>query len=79
MEVFPATKRFLIILAFLILMSGLAHANWEKIGAYGDGSGTVYVDPDTIRRKENLVKMWLLYDFNTVRTVAGTSHLSAKN
>jgi hypothetical protein len=39
---------------------------------------TVYVDPDTIRRKGNLVKMWQLYDYKTVQTVAGDSLLSFK-
>jgi hypothetical protein len=38
----------------------------------------VYVDPDSIRRKENLVKMWQLYDYKTVQTVAGDSLLSIK-
>jgi len=39
----------------------------------------MYVDPDTIRRKGDLVKMWQLYDFKTVQTVAGDSYLSSKN
>jgi len=38
----------------------------------------VYVDPDSIRRKENLAKMWQLYDYKTVQTVAGDSLLSMK-
>ncbi len=36
---------------------------------------TVYVDPDTIRRKGDLVKMWALFDYKTKRTVVGDSIL----
>ena len=52
------------------------YAEWEL--ASGDDSAklTVYVDRDTILRKENLVKMWQLYDYKTVQTVAGDSLLS---
>jgi hypothetical protein len=38
---------------------------------------TMYVDPNTIRRKGDLVKMWHLYDFKTVQTVEGDSFLSS--
>jgi hypothetical protein len=41
---------------------------------------TVYVDPDTIRRKGDLVKMWLLLDYKTRQTtVAGVSYLSSRS
>jgi len=39
---------------------------------------TVYADPDTIRRKGDLVKMEVLFDFKTIQTKAGASYLSAK-
>jgi hypothetical protein len=39
---------------------------------------TVYVDPTTIRRNRNLVKMWQLYDYKTVQSVAGIGFLTAK-
>jgi hypothetical protein len=39
---------------------------------------TVYVDPDSIRRKGTVVQMWQLYDYKTVQTVAGDSLLSIK-
>ncbi len=38
-----------------------------------------YADPDTIRRKGELVKMWTLFDYKTVRTVAATSYLSSRS
>jgi hypothetical protein len=45
----------------------------ESLGGY-----TVYVDPDTIRRKGDLVKVWALTDYTTIQTVADTSFLSSK-
>ena len=39
---------------------------------------TVYVDPTTIRRNSNLVKMWQFYDFKTVQTVGSIRFLTAK-
>jgi len=39
---------------------------------------TVYADPDTIRRKGELVKMWSLYDFKTEQYVRGVLLLSSK-
>jgi hypothetical protein len=48
--------------------------------AKGEDGLTVYVDPDTIRRNGNLVKMWLLYDYNskTTQTQERGSIVSAK-
>ena len=45
----------------------------ESVGGYA-----VYVDPDTIRRKGDLVKMWALTDYTTMQTVAGLAFLSSK-
>jgi hypothetical protein len=39
---------------------------------------TTYADPSTIRRKGELVKMWRLFDYNTIQTKAGISFLSSK-
>ncbi len=66
---------FLIML--LVLSSKPAHAEWVAIGTTDDGM-TTYADPGTIRRTGDLVKMWALYDFKTIRTVEGKSYLSYK-
>ena len=39
---------------------------------------TACKDPGTIRRKENLVKVWHLNDFKTVQIAKGNSYLSIK-
>jgi len=67
-------KRLLLI-ALLVLSSAPAYAEWVEIGTSNDGA-TVYVDPDTIRRKGDLVKMWILYDYKTLQSATGVAHLS---
>lgn len=62
----------------LLLSSGPAYAEWVQVGATDHGMMTVYADPDTIRRKGELVKMWSLYDFKTEQYVLGVPFLSSK-
>jgi hypothetical protein len=63
----------------LMLSSGPAFAEWVEVGgSEGKRGYTVYVDPDTVRRNGNLVKMWILYDFKNIQTIAGASILSSK-
>ena len=73
----PVTQLSLITLTLLILMSSLAHAKWEKIDTNDDDSMTVYVDPDTTRRKGDLVKMWELFDYKTAQTTGSVSSMSS--
>jgi hypothetical protein len=67
------------LITLLVLTSGPAYAEWVAIG-YSESLGgyTVYVDPDTIRRNGDLVKVWALTDYTTIQTVADTSFLSSK-
>jgi hypothetical protein len=48
------------------------------ISSESSGGYTVYVDPDTIRREEDGVEMWELYDYKTRGTKEGYSFLSFK-
>ena len=70
-------KRLLLI-TLLVLSSGPAYAEWVLVTTGAESETAVYTDPDTIRRKGELVKMWELYDLKTVKTVVGTSYLSIK-
>ena len=54
------------------------YAEWVAIGGNDQIGMTTYVDPTTIRRKGDLVKMWQLNDFKTVQTVENHSFLSTK-
>jgi len=60
----------------LLLNPGPVQAEWELVSGDDSAKLTVYVDRDTIRRQGDLVKMWQLYDYKTVQTVAGDSLLS---
>ena len=69
---------FWLLLTLLVLNSGPAYAEWVKVGGNDQIGMTTYVDPATIRRKGDLVKMWQLNDFKTVQTVEDHSFLSTK-
>ena len=70
------TRLFLI--TFLLLSSGSAYAEWVQVSGGDEEGKTVYVDPATIRRNSNLVKMWQFYDYKTVQTVGGVRFLTAE-
>ena len=65
-------------LTLLVLCSTPTYAEWIPVGGNDPIGMTTYADPDTIRRKGNLVKMWQLNDFKTVQIVEDNSFLSAK-
>ena len=67
------------LITLLMLNPGPVYAEWVAIGSSESlGGYTVYVDPDTIRRKGDLVKVWALTDYTTRQTVADRSFLSSK-
>ena len=70
----------LILIILLLLSSGPAYAEWVLVEKNNDlvEVMAVYADPDTIRRKGDLVKMWSLTDYTTIQTIAGLSFLSSK-
>ena len=67
----------LLLITLLVLSGGPAYGEWVAIGSTDDGM-TAYADPDTIRRKDETVTMWILFDFKTTQTVAGHLMLSIK-
>jgi hypothetical protein len=69
---------FASLITLLVSSSGPAYAEWVSIGANNHRGRTVYTDPDSIRLKGDLVKMWELSDFRTIQTVSGDSFLSRK-
>lgn len=68
----------LLLIIFLLLSSSTAYAEWIFVDRTADGQNTVYADPGTIRRKGDLVKMWHLYNYTTIKTVLNKSLLSMK-
>ena len=69
---------FWLLLMLLILSSQPVYAEWVLVSGDDEAGLKVYVDPATLRRNGNLAKMWQLYDYKTVQTVAGDSLLSMK-
>jgi hypothetical protein len=63
----------------LLLSSGPAYAEWGVVSTNEEAGMTIYMDPDTYRRKENLVEVWLLYDFKTPQTFRANTFLSFKS
>ena len=66
------------LLAVIFLMSAPAHAEWRLVSyAAGSGGFIIYVDPASVLRQGDLVKMLVLYDFRFVQAIQGRSYLSA--
>ena len=68
----------LCLITVLLLVSGPAYAEWVKVSDRDEAGKTVYVDPATIRRNSNLVKMWQFYDYKTVQTLGGNRFLTVE-
>lgn len=58
--------RLLLTTLLSILCTGPAYAEWVYVTGDDETGSTIYVDPDTIRRNGNLVKMWDLRDRKTM-------------
>jgi hypothetical protein len=70
---------FWLLITLLVLSSGPAYAEWVEIDSSDSNGGyTAHVDPDTIRRKGDLVKMWYLFDYKTQQTMRNGSYLSER-
>lgn len=67
-----------LLLSLLVLSIEPAFAEWILTSGDDEVGLKVYVDQESIRRKGNLAKMWQLFDYKTVQTVAGDSFLSIK-
>lgn len=74
-------KRLLLI-TLLLLSRAPAYAEWVPVADHdqaGTTESTSYVNPDTIHRNGDRVKMWVLFDYKTIQhTAAGNSFLSSK-
>jgi len=68
----------LILIILLVLSCGPAYAEWVEMSANKKAGVIAYANPDTIRRKGDLVQMWSLFDLHTTQTVGVNSYLSIK-
>ena len=58
-------KKIVVLLLFVISTSVVAE--WTKACESGNGNMTVYADIQTITKKENKVRIWVLFDFKLVQ------------
>ena len=66
-------------LGYLQLSNGPAYTGRQQVGGNDELGMTTYAEPDTLRRKGKLVKMWDLTDFKTAQTSGVAKlHLSEK-
>jgi hypothetical protein len=69
--------RRLILILLLVANVGPAYAEWVEVSANKMAGVIAYADPDTIRRKGDLVKMSSLFDLQTTQA-SGGAYLSIK-
>jgi hypothetical protein len=70
-----AMKKLLLILV-LAFVSSNAIAEWVRLGG-GDGT-TFYYMPESIRISGDKTKVWVLYDYKSVKTIDTDRYLSIK-
>ncbi|MEK7762527.1 MAG: surface-adhesin E family protein [Nitrospirota bacterium] len=68
---------FWFLITLLLLNSLPAYAEWVAVEKdyLLPGRQTVYIDPDSVRREENLVTIWQLIDFKWMQGNAGMGPL----
>ena len=66
-----------VLVMILAVMSSNAMAEWVAVGISEDN--TIYIDPSTIRKAGDRVKMWHLYDLKSAKPFPGLEkYLSLK-
>jgi len=64
-----------------MLSFGSARAEWIDIGGQVQDGLTVYrvyIDPENIHRKGDVVTLWALFDYRTIQSIVGGPWLSSK-
>ena len=67
-------KKVLVLL--LLMVSTSVFAEWTRVADTSDGDMTAYIDYGTIKKKNNKVQIWTLYDYKTVQQVEKVRYLS---
>jgi len=61
----------LLLISLFLLSAAPAYAEWVEVDGNDQAGVNVYAKPDTIRRKAEMVTMWILFDFKTAQTTNG--------
>ena len=67
-----------ILMIILAVVSNSAMAEWVWVGK-SEGNFTTYVDPTTIRKSGNKVKLWRLTDYKMAIKFTNGQYLSTKS
>jgi hypothetical protein len=73
---------FGLLISLLVLSVGPVYSEWVSVGGKveeGLTEYTVYVEPDTIRRNGDVVKLWALMDFYAMQTEPSPPYLSVQS
>ena len=68
-----------ILMLMLLMVSMNVSAEWTNVGGNVDDTRTVYVDFETLRKKDNNTKIWVLMDFKTVNQIKNVKFLTMIN
>ena len=68
-----------ILMLMLLMVSMNVSAEWTNVGGNVDDTRTVYVDFETLRKKDNNTKIWVLMDFKTVNQIKNVKILTMIN
>lgn len=68
-----------ILMLMLLMVSMNVSAEWTTVGGNVDDTSTVYVDFETLRKKDNNTKIWVLMDFKTVNQIKNVKFLTMIN
>ena len=70
--------RRLLLIALLLLNTEFVYGEWMLIEHDEQRGMSLYVDPETMNRRADMVEMSVLYDFNTPQTATGYTYSSRK-
>ena len=58
-------KKLLLTLLTMLMLTGSAWAEWVKVSESLDDEQVGYIDPGTIRKNGNLVRVWEIHDYKS--------------
>ena len=70
--------RAAILMMLLAGASSTSAAAWVELGSDEPETFTIHTDPATVRRADNIVRMWALFDYKAAQVVGKQTYRSEK-